>query len=621
MEISRLAIVEEINCCTPRVVLEEICLCSGIKFEENLEKTLNKIRKYSTQPISKDYENDTNSLRIIARHVNPICKNWKRNSLLKAFLFLQSFEHENTYEDPYFVSGLQTPENANSLNACVLYRLCKKFLINVNRNTSLIQMESSVRLYLQLKSPSTKSSIKEKIYDEIRFYSNETELVNLINVIDKPISLNLKRNKRPMKKGIYSYEDYSKCVDRMNRMDRINRTDKMSEIPKNALEAIVCAALNYKIDITCCEDPYSEYFLMTKSPYFPNDKNLLERMRETNIHPDSLLNPYLNQFFNPNLPENMYATRDLISLFSEEVVEENNNQEEYYTSLQLTYLTETFIHGRQGIVLNRENTFLEKIEEKEYDEVIVFGIRNPNSKMRAYTYAELTDTFSNYKRFSDPISNELFSDNNIEKLYRLTQKDKRKTETDEMYNCRLELGEEIERIKIYMNTKNEYVEEFLQKYETLSNEGQEKVQISLNNLLKCAMYMRNWDGISDYPLKSEQTNFETDKQITVDANVTSSLITFEESVKNLKNYDLDTFILNLPLMQYQKEANTFVTSNDESEGLTIQDRIRIVRGGEFETMNSCIRLTSNKFCATAYYYMVLIGFRIPFSISEVSQIF
>ena len=409
MKISRLKIVDEIGCDTPRTVLEEICICSGIKFEENLdknlEKILNKIRKYSSQSVSKEYENDKESLRIIARYVNPTCKNWKRNSLMKAFLFLQSFEDENiTYEDPHFISGLQTPENLKSLNACVLYKLCKKFSINVNYNTSITQMESSVKLYLQLKSPSTKSSIKEKIYDEIRFYSNNTELVNLINIIDKPISLNLKgkSDKKKFKKGTYSYEDYSKCADRISNLN-LSQTQLS---PKNALEAIVCAALFYKIDITCCEDPYSEYSLMKKTPYFPNDTNLLERMREVNIHPDSLMNPYLNLFFNPNLPENMYATRDLISLFSEEICEENN--EEYYTSLQLAYLTETFIHGRQGVISNVENTFLEKIEEKEYDEIVVFGIRNPTSRMRAYTYAELTDTFS--KAFLELFSLNTLSD-------------------------------------------------------------------------------------------------------------------------------------------------------------------------------------------------------------------
>jgi len=131
--------------------------------------------------------------------------------------------------------------------------------------------------------------------------------------------------------------------------------------------------------------------------------------------------------------------------------------------------------------------------------------------------------------------------------------------------------------------------------------------------------MRNCDRVSDNPLNSEDTNFSEENQILVDHRVTQSLIVFEESLKSLGR--LGDYILNLPLMQYHKESGGFITSNDPSEGLTIKERIDIVRGGENSSINSCIRMSSNKFCATSFYYMVLIGFRMPFNISEVSQIF
>jgi hypothetical protein len=601
MLISRLKIIGEIDCDTPEIVLKEICICSGIKFTEDVKKISNN----ATQKISLNYENDANSLRIIARYVNPNCNNWRRENLLKAFLFLKNFENDEiSFENPDFTSGLQTPENTKSLNACVLYKLCKKYSLKTCKNSSLADMASLFKLFLQLKSPSVKNSLQTKIYDEIRFYSNPSELINLYQIIGKP--LNIQKVKSQKRKN-YTYEEYSRTADRIE-----------NGVPKNALEAIVFVALNHKIDISSCEDPFLEYQLIIKNPYFPFDKNLLQRMRETELHPDSLLNPYLNCFFNPNLPENMYSPRDLITLFSNEGEKnENVENEDYYSFLQVSYLTETFIHGKQSDNCNENNTFLENIKDKEYDEVVLFGIRNINSPFKAYTYAELTDTFSNYKRFSDPITNEIFSEAAIERLYKLTQKDRRRTESEEAYSSRIELGEEIERVKIYMNTNNKCVEDFLKKYESLDEVGKEKVEHSLNLLLQCAMYMRNWDGVSDYPLTSEQTNFDAERQIVVDTNVTNSLIEFEKSLDNLKPYNLN--LLKLPLMQYQH--GNFTTSNDEAEGLTIQDRIRIVRGGENETMNSCIRLSSNKFTATAYFYMVLIGFRIPFSISEVSQIF
>ena len=80
--------------------------------------------------------------------------------------------------------------------------------------------------------------------------------------------------------------------------------------------------------------------------------------------------------------------------------------------------------------------------------------------------------------------------------------------------------------------------------------------------------------------------------------------------------------MNLPLMEYNRYSNSFNCTNLIEEGLTIKERLRIVRGGEdYKDMSSCIRLSSNIFCATSYFYMVLIGFHLPFSIKEVSPIF
>ncbi len=613
MIVNRLKITGEISYDTPKVVIEEIANAAGIKYDSKNEtvsytnRIISKINKFSEKKIEN---HDIDSLRTIARYVNAHCKNWKKDVLMKAFFFLNSFEKDRDVPTLKFF-GLQTPENIKSVNASVLYKFCKKFNIFTNFFSSLEFMASSLKLYLGIDNPYLQNNIKMKIYDEIRFNNGGEKLVNMMNLIGEDFSIDNKILPQH-KKLVYSYEDYMKCADKIEK-----------KFPENTLEAIVLAAVYEKIDITECEDPYTEYYLMKKKPYFPFDKNLIDRMRETELHVDSLRNPYLDTFFNPNLPENMYSRDDLISLYSLEgiVDEDQNRREDYYTSLQLAYLTETFIHGRQGNIENEKNTFLEEFKDLEYDQVVIFGIRGAAHKMRAYTYSELVETFSIYKRFTDPITGDLFTDEAINRLYLLTQKDRRNTESEEVYKERLDLGEEIERIKIYISSKNEYMDEFLQKYDSLNELGKEKVENVLNNLLKSAMYMRNWDGISDYPLTVEATNFDTIKQIIVDDNVTTSLITFEKSLEYLKEYDLHEFILNLPLMQYQKEANIFVTSNDEAEGFTIKDRIRIVRGGESEGLNSCIRLTSNKFAATAYFYMVLIGFRIPFSISEVSQIF
>lgn len=615
MILNRLNITGEIDSRTPRVVLDEIAESLSIK-EHNINRLVLKIYKlYDRNKINQDYKNDIESLRIMARYINSHHTNWRRSVLLEAFDFLNSFEDKEgivsfSKRDLRFnfSFGNQTSENPRKLNACVLYRLCKYYMLDVNFSTPIQEMARNVKLYFYSIYPNIENSIKNNIFNFLKYDATISDLINFSNLIDE-YGIDLKKENKNISYIEYTYEDYERCAE------EILRRDDENAIPQNPLESIVMAAIYHKIDLTECEDSLTEYKMLTNKPYFPHDKKIKEKLRIRHIYPENLQNPYINEVFNINLPPNIYSHRDLISLCGQEGI---NTYEDYYSALQTAYLTETFVHGKQGEIVNRETTFLDKIKDLKYDEVVVFGIRDEKNEMKGYTYSELCDTFSNYRRFIDPITNNLFSEEAVEKLYLLTQKDKRKTETEEIYKERLELGEEIERIKIYISNKNKTVQRFLETYEGLCDEDKKNVEKVINNILHLSMYMRNWDGVGDYPLKSEDTTFLNEKQIVVDHRVTQSLIDLEENIARLGR--LGKMVSNLPLMQYHRESNTFITSNDENEGLTIKDRLKIVKGGENENMSSCIRMSSNKFCATAYFYMILMGFRMPFSISEMSHI-
>ena len=632
MILSRLKITGELNFNTPKVVLDEIADVLCIK-EKNPFRLILKINKSGNKnKISEDYKNDVNSLRVIARYVNPKQKNWKRSLLLQAFDFLESFGSEhverNIFETPNFFYGSQTTDNPKSLNACVLYHLCQKYNIQTNYDLTLKDMAQNVKIYVS----NIENSLKIELFNYLKYEAEKKDLINILNVVGLSTQgeqteeglnesqdakqeerLNEETEETPNKD--YSFQEYEICADEIFRLDDENIK------PKNCLEAIVMGALYYKIDLSSCKNPIEEYNYVSYVPnvvyvpYFPKDNNLKDRLRETHLHPETLKNPYLNQKFNLKLPSAIYSQRDLVYLCGQEGI--SIVDDTYYSALQLAYLTDTFVHGKQGHIQNHTTTFLEDIDDLSYDQVVIYGSRCEN-RFTAYTYAELADVFSIYKRFSSPQTNELFSEEAIDKLYLLCQKDKRKSETEETYTQRCDLAEEIERIKIYISSKNEYVEEFLELYEELVENEKKKVEKCLTDLLHVSMYMRNWDGQGEYPLRSEETNFSSENQIIVDDRVTQSLIVFEKSATSLGK--IGDFILHLPLMQYHHESNTFVTTNDPAEGLTIKDRIFIVRGGESESLNSCIRMSSNKFCATSYFYMVLIGFRMPFSIGEVSHI-
>lgn len=85
-------------------------------------------------------------------------------------------------------------------------------------------------------------------------------------------------------------------------------------------------------------------------------------------------------------------------------------------------------------------------------------------------------------------------------------------------------------------------------------------------------------------------------------------------------YGMEETVKNLPLIIYNYLNNRFTQSNSSDEGLTIYDRINIVKEGEDGSIQSCIRMTSNKFVSSAYYYMRLLSLYVPFHISDVSYI-
>ncbi len=232
-------------------------------------------------------------------------------------------------------------------------------------------MANNIKLYFSLKNGKNEL-VKSKIFNHLRFESSPSNLINILNIIENDKEniiyneINIKNFNNNIKN--FNYEDYEISAE------KILRNGDESIKPENSLEAIVMGALYFKIDISNCNDPLYEYSLLSKFPYFPHDNNIKEKLKETFNHPDSLDNPYLNKNFNLNFPENMYSNRDLIYLCGQEGI--FIYDETHYSALQLSYMTETFIHGKQGNITNELNIFLENIYSLDYDEVLVYGIRN-----------------------------------------------------------------------------------------------------------------------------------------------------------------------------------------------------------------------------------------------------
>lgn len=644
ISLSRLAITGIVTPSTPLVVLKEIADAHGIGYEEeNLENSkylvsfVNKINTQETRAIRKPF--DMRDYRLIARFINKNVQ-WRKRTIIRAFDFLMKWTDKKNLGSvgTEFSWGLQTPENPETLNASVLYGICKYNKIQTHRNSTIQEMASNIKLLLSLKNPTIHHSIRQAIYESMMYGGCEDyQLINILSQIDPDRSSrifddnNSQGNNRAETEIVENIETTNEIIVSYEELRDIAtgiRNSTLRTNPHTHLEAIAMAAINYKMDISGVRNPLAEYQELRRTPFFPLDRELAKRLRETNNHPDSVLNPRLDKVFNPNLPANLYSETDLQEMcIAEGYTEADINEEGSYTLLQTSYLMPTFLHGKQGNISNDETAMMEDVVDLNYDEVVVYGIRDRNFQTHAYTYGELLDSFTVFRRFQRPNGNaETFSDLEIQKLYILCHADQKRGESDHHFHERLRLGEKIEQVRLYLDTNQEQVREFIDKYHSYELEERERIEGFMTMLMESAMYMRGWTGEGPYPLSTSSTYFDHSEHPNmsnqIDLRVTQSIAAMDMELERLNEIDqVGDLIKELPLMFYDRHNGELNPSTDQEEGITIYDRINIVKQGEnTDSIRSCIRMSSNRFAASAYYYMQLMSMSPGFNINELDHI-
>jgi len=627
--LTRLSITGGISLSTPVVVIKEIADAHAISYQEDklnetkyITQLINSINTTNVNIIKEPYE--MKDYKLMARFVNKNYQ-WKKSVLIQGFNFLLQYNNLDKIMEVNsgFKFGPQTPEHPDSLNACVLYAICKVNRIDTNLYTTINEMASNIALLFSLKIPDISHSIRTTIYDAMTYGGCENyQLVNMLRQIDPEKSFKLMNIKEheitptivTISENARVEINYDDLNDAANNIRlRTNRT-----YPRTHIEAVAMAAIYYNMDISEVKNPLAEYQELTRTPYFPIDRELAKRIQSSNLNPDSILNPRLDKNFNALLPYTLYNDDDLNNLCREEGYSNTEILDEgAYTLLQSVSFFPTFVHGKQILPINEQNTMLDDYNDLTYHEVILYGVKN--GTMRFYTYSELKDTFNTFKRFQRPDgNNDIFAENVINKLYLLCKKDQRVGETIGMFNERTELADEIDWVRLYLNSNHEQVRQFISKYDMLDNSQKDNVNEFMRLLMESAMYMRGWIGQGEYPISANQAVSEAEEQPNIELRVTESIQRLDNSLEELG--EMGEIIKQLPLMFYHYRNNELLPSTNPEEGMTIYERINIVKGGENGSIQSCIRMSSNRFASSAYYYMKLLSIPVFFDISELSHI-
>lgn len=614
VDVSRLNIVKKVDMNTPLCVLEEILDAHRIGHEkgvirENYRQDLvNYIHKIP--PITIEYPIETvemQKLRILTAYVNTDRGlQWTKTKLFEALHFLQTFEKSFKIDlsiiDPKFESGLQTPDKPHKLNACVLYRICQEHNLSLNVNTTISMMANAVRFLI---------AGPDKAYQLLNHFSHTSTVQDVINVLilgnpSAGHSIALEKDNVITKEKLSEHLEITAFINNNTLIMPINLLKRIE--PKSCVEAVALTAVIFKRDISLSSNPICEYKRLqsTYFGYIPYD----EELRKIHTLNPTLLD--LRKTFNPLFPEEYYRVSDLISMAIREGNDENDiDERNVYDMLQLSQLLENFYSGLYPEITNKETPVtLDEVEALDPGVIVCYGVRR--EFLTAFHIEGLIDHFRVIKTFAHPIDPGItFTPQAIKKLKRIAQD--RFSGTERSQVLKRDLLEVIEEVEFLSAETLSKAKEFYDLFLSSTNEDKLKIRETILELLHLAMYMRGWDGKNPhFPIREAPVH----DQLSVDIKVTSSIQRFETLCSNLNHIGI--LIRNLPLLRYQ---GVFNPSRSERDGLTIDDRLRIVKeGNNTGNMASCIRMTSNWLAASAYRYWVLIGEPAPFTVEELREI-
>jgi hypothetical protein len=604
---SKILITGKLNPSMPYIVLRELAFELGIivsvdklredvKYWAKIFKKLTKLEPFTIVNYQQDKET-------IVNIVNPTCS-WDLDSLKKALehmiFFCFTLANKDFQEIEYV--GIQSYENICSYNSCMLYSICRENNIFTPLDSSYDDLKILVEEFYKIKNSEQEEDLFS-ISEKSKTYESSI-LEQDMSSVDLQLDLSPILPNSP-KQVIQNYFDlYSETENlksEANLLSDLNYVYKFVE-PVNDIQAIVIGSLLFSKDFSKFQNPLRE-FKRWKLNLETSQNELLLKLVEK-INP--LFND-LNLYFNPYLPKNAYQNSILdhhISLFSFPMFEYENASS--YEILQELHLEENFHIGYLPNILNSETpVLLEQIDTLENGDIVCFGVKE--ECLQATTWKELKDIFTNMNMFINPFEKKrVFTKNQIERLSKIGRwilhnihfsiHHKFKYLFENYSNSTIkdisDCLDVMDQIKFFHEGNFSFLESLMIEFNNKSKPEKEEVIFGIHKLFEITMYMRGWNGISEnYPIQNAPYPNDQNAQ---EKRILENIFILDEI-----NHKTNNFIYKLPLMIWKNE---FVQSVLEEQGLTIGDRIKIVKSGESEGVHSCVRMSSNVIGSSYCFY-------------------
>ena len=591
--LNKLNITGNISIRTPLCVLEEIVITHNVQVScsENREQIVNSILSHrnllalstdnAQNMTQRDWEN-------LGKFINPN-EDWdytnkdNDNQLIVAFDFLKKFEKSIDISSLPISSlgfGRPTIEKPKCLSACILYGILRRERIQVNPDDSFDDLAKSFILL-----SFNKDFLIQTIINGLTTFS-KSGITNILNALKIYPTLSINWD------NVLSYFNTRSFINSGSGFGFVQ-----TDIAATNEEAIVLAFEKWKIDISSAISPLAEYNCQS-SEYVPNDGNMKEIA--------FLYGNNIQLKFNPYFPLDAYS-ENFIDIAKFEGF--TDLEIDYDANKAATLVQDIYIPGFPnifpGILAPCVNqTTMMGINVCSLSPEDAFSYGSYGGPYHILSISELNDLFQSKKEFSNPISSDTlyFRMNTVRKMRNLLS-----NKSTISRRKLLDTINDIEASQISLKTRVENLQLFAQT-------NKQELHTIFMALLEAGMFMRGWTGSGSYPLRG----FPIDSQDEVDNRVVNAVLRFENLVDHLPK-DISNQILSLPLINYDNYSDRAIHSTSDCDGITIRDRLNIIKMGELAGTSSCLRISSGWIIITALFHMENYNLPTPLSYKKIKK--
>lgn len=627
-------ITDNITNSTPLFVIEYITKMIKIPFHiEYYDEMINAINEHEYSFVDLDDDKDISK---IIKFISPfnVCNEWKFENIINALDNLLSFSLE--YELPKLTIrnikfGDKTNELPLNLNQLIIYRISKFYGYSMDKNTSIDELKFYIEKIYENKIETIRNSLLHTVNS-----LNNNDLIKSCYLLSNYLVLTDESFFLPeIKHPLLTFDNNIFEITLNNFFDKREIISRIK--PKTSYEAIIMAAIKYRINIIDSSSPLKEIENISKKAYIPVCQSFSMKY---NVN---------RNFFNINKRwTEQLSNQDIYSL--EQLKEFAINEGfERITTLSFneinSYLKSTknmfnFYFGKHPYCTETKTIMLTPLNEIKNDQLICFGIENTN-ELYYITVDELTEYFINTKMYIDPVTNKPIDKRAINKL---------------KIWCKNYVGEfSYDISKLLSSIDNlDKVEKLLdmscQRIKTMisndDNITRNKVKNFLNNSMELGLYMRGWKVIEniDFPLESQNTVFNESELTNVDNMIDKSIyseIGYTNRQKIIDNTQISydkvfNSLMELPnqiLCEIKKlHILKFSNKNKSYEILgylfkgthvyqdeTLVECMKNIFKG-IDNPESCMRTNSNWILYSSLWYLMIFGYEVPFRIDRIDDI-